>query len=231
MVHRLGLKETRPGSSLFFQFIESEREWFGLRCSSRPDKERRRAVESLPGHILSLVQTLDGLQQLDRIQIKDRFPCTVVAKGDMVAGKGQHIPYPHGSRAEQLALQGQAVTVTAGDLEDGLDPLPLQQGRRSKGGYAHRRTLVVGDVDCVHHTGECPGFCQEVGAVAPLRGTDFCSQDKTAGFEFLLQASSHNNFFAYFSSFSRPGLSIFEKSFSGTVFRSFSRAPWACSRS
>ena len=122
----------------------------------------------------------NGLQELDRIEIENRFRLRVIAERDMVAGKRQDVADAESSGPEEVALERQPVPVPAGQLENRFNPFPYQKGSSCQGGNPHVGPLVVRDIDGINKAAQSPGLFQELPAIASLGGTDLGSDGKTA---------------------------------------------------
>ena len=60
-----------------------------------------------------------GLQQMDGIEVENTFGLRLIAHAGVVAGQAEHVAHAESRRAEQVALDGDAVAVAAGDLVTG----------------------------------------------------------------------------------------------------------------
>ena len=81
--------------------------------------------------------------RIDGIQVEDRLRLGVVALADIIAGQTQQILDTEGGCAEDVALDGDAIAITATDLtyrrEAGASQAPLRRRRWTYGNWRRRR--------------------------------------------------------------------------------------------
>jgi len=68
----------------------------------------------------------------------------------VVAGEAEEIMDPEGGGPQDVALQGDAIPVPGGHLQDGLQTQELDADAADQRAHAAHRGLIVGDVDGVH---------------------------------------------------------------------------------
>ena len=113
-----------------------------------------------------------GLHDADGIEIENRLRLRLVARFRIVTGEREHIDDAERCSADQLALQGNAIAVAAGELKDRLQTLFPQQVRGDGGIEMGPRAGAVGDI---HRIGqlldeeEPPRERRHVGAGDPRR--------------------------------------------------------------
>ena len=129
---RLGLKKTGSGHGFFRKLGARNDKRFPLGRGSGAGKKCRFPVQRLAIDISTLIQTLDRLNQHHRIKVKYGPSLAVVAAADMITGQRKNIMNPHGGSPQQVALQGKAVTVAAGELHDWFNAFTHQQGCRGQ---------------------------------------------------------------------------------------------------
>ena len=78
----------------------------------------------------------------------------MVSEVRVVAGQAEHGVDAVGVGADDVALHGQAVTVSCNHLEEGIEPHLFDDDARGQAGHSHHGRLVVGDVDRIHTTPE-----------------------------------------------------------------------------
>ena len=150
--------------------------------SAPPRKKRRRAADLAAGRQFGRVaQEARGLQQLARIEIEHRLGVGLVAGRRIVAAQHQQIAHAGGGRGHQVALQGDAVAVAAGELKDRLDALGRQHGGGGDGGKMRAGAGAVGDVDRVGEAFERQRLGEQVGAVEGYRRRHFGGEHEAAG--------------------------------------------------
>ena len=118
------------------------------------------------------------MQQGDGVQVENGLCTGMVAHLGVVAGQAQDVLQTHGSSAQQVGLQSNAVTVTAGSLVDGGQASVLQSYTGSQGGSTHDGRLVVGDVNSGDVAQVSLGFLNQVTQVDALGRANFCGNDK-----------------------------------------------------
>ena len=79
---------------------------------------------------------------------------------------------------EQIGLEGQAVAVAAGHLQDRLAAMLLDQKAAAQGRVAHDRALMVGDVQAVDHVLEQVDVVDQGLQVGPLGWGDLAGHDE-----------------------------------------------------
>jgi hypothetical protein len=145
--------------------------------------------DGVAGNVVAVAQPHGHVDELHRIQIKNRLGFLVVAQLYVVAGEQQHIVDAQGISGQQIALQGDAVAVPAGQLINRLDALLLQGDTGGQRSQAHHGRLVVGHIDGVDPTLQIFGFLGTGGSMflsrftAPLIGADFAGNHKFAFIE------------------------------------------------
>ena len=90
------------------------------------------------------------LEQADRVEVVDRGRLGIVADLRRIAGDDDEVADADGVRAEQVRHLREQVPVAAADVEDRLDPVPLEEQRAERDvRHARHRARPVGDVDDV----------------------------------------------------------------------------------
>ena len=87
------------------------------------------------------------MEQGHGIQVEHGLGLGMVAHLGVVAGEAQDVVNAQHSGTQKVRLQGDAVPVPAGQLEDGVQAGILQHLAGSQRTQAHNRGLVIGDVD------------------------------------------------------------------------------------
>ena len=117
-----------------------------------------------------IAQAARGLQQRARVEIEHRLGVGLIAGARIVAAQHQQIAHAAGGGAQQIALQGDAVAVAAGELQHRLDAvLDQQRGRRHRA-EMRPRAGAVGDVDRVGEALERRRLGQQFAAVGADTG-------------------------------------------------------------
>ena len=105
---------------------------FGATSSLRPEAK-----------VAAVAHAAGDAQQRDRIEVEHRLGLRVVALADVVAGQAEDIAHAQGGRAQDVALQRDAIAVAAGDLADrreaGSRPGSRRRRRSTCGNWRRRR--------------------------------------------------------------------------------------------
>ena len=88
-------------------------------------------------------------QQRYRIEIEHRLGVRMVALADVVAGEAKNIAHAQSGRAQNVALQRDAVAVAAGELRHRRQSVGDQDGGGGSARHMAIRAGAVGDVDGV----------------------------------------------------------------------------------
>jgi len=192
---RLGLDEGGAAAHLLFKPDEAHFEGFGAGIGRRTDEKIRRLFEGLAREQAALAHLPHCRDELDRIEVKDPPRFGMVAEALMVAGETENILDAHGRGAEQIALDGDAVTVAAGHLHDRFHPLLQQDPARGNARETDDGGLVVGDVDGVDHPPEAARFFADHRIVTALRRPQLGADDEFPARDFFPQAHGFTSSF------------------------------------
>ena len=130
-------------------------------------------------------------QDLARIEIEHGLGVGLVAGAGIVAAQRQQIVHAGGGGAEQIALQGDAVAVAAGELQHRLDAGLDQHRRRRQRAQMRPRAGAVGDVDRVGQTFQRQRLGEKLLARGGHRRRDFRGDHKALGRKLFLQGHCH----------------------------------------
>ena len=136
------------------------------------------AHQVVAAQILAGFQQTGGVQQGDGIQVKHRLGLGMVAQLGVVAGQAQDVVNAQHGGAQQIGLEGNAVPVPAGQLEDGVQACILQHLAGGEGAQTHDRGLVIGDVDKVDAGQILLGILYHTVNVNSFGRADLGSNDK-----------------------------------------------------
>ena len=141
-------------------------------------------------------------EQADGVEVVNRLGVAVVAHERVVAGERQHVLDAQDRRAQEVALQRQAVPVAADHLEDRLDAALDELGADRQRADAHDGGLDVGHVDGHHLLLHQVRAVHAVGDVGALGRADLAGDREFAGLEgFLELAHAFASFFAALAPF------------------------------
>ena len=113
------------------------------------------------------------MEQRDGVQVENGLGLGMVAQLGVVAGEAEQVLNAQGGGAQQVRLQGDAVTVAAGHLEDGGEAGVLQDLAGGHGAQTHDGGLVIGHVDGGNLLQVGLGFLHQVLQMDALGGADF----------------------------------------------------------
>ena len=156
--------------------------------SAPPRKKSARAGDLAAGRqFAGVAQPPRGLQQLARIEIEHRLGVGLIAGARIVAAQHQQIAHAGRRRAQQIALQRDAVAVAAGELKDRLDALLDQHRRRRHRAKMRPRAGAVGDVDGIGEAFQRQRLGEQFVAVGGDRRRHFRGDDEALGAQLVLQ--------------------------------------------
>ena len=89
--------------------------------------------------------------------------------------------------AEQLALKGEPVAITTGELQHWLEASIQQQPADRHAAHAHHGTAAIGDVDRMHASPQLIRHGQRVGRIPTTRGHHLCRDRLLSGFNRALE--------------------------------------------
>ena len=98
----------------------------------------------------------------------------------MVSRQAEDVVYAQRAGTQQLGLQGDPVAVSAGELQDGLNPPVLQQVAKSQRSHAHNGTGPVRHVDRIGLKGYFLRRAQHGFGVGALGSIHFHCHDESA---------------------------------------------------
>ena len=190
----LGLGELRAGRDLSLEAL-------GLPALRRIDRHVGRADEEvrLAGHLaaggqFAAIANADrGLDQRAGIEIEHGLGVRLIARGRIVAAQHQKIAQAERRRAEQVALQREAIAVAAGELQHRLDAAALQDRGGCKRAKMRARARAVRDIDRVGEVLQRQRLVEQILRVAGDRRRDFRRDDKTAGTDRLFKLATRTD--------------------------------------
>jgi hypothetical protein len=126
---------------------------------------------------------------LNGVKIKDALGLGLVAGGHVVAGQAEHILHPHCRRAQNIALNGNAIAVAATYLQDSFIAGPSQQSTAAHTAHMAVGPGTIGGINGVTHFGQHQGIFVNIVGIGAIRGVKFGRNGKTARTEDPLQAA------------------------------------------
>src|SRR5262249_36878036 len=128
--------------------------------------------------------------QAGGVEIEHGFRVRLIALARVVAFQHQEVGDPECGGAEELALQGNAVAVAAGQLKYGLDSM-LKQRARCDGRFEMRAgACPVRYIDRIRKVLERRRLGGEIGETARDRRRDFRGEREPSRVQDLLQAAA-----------------------------------------
>ena len=79
-------------------------------------------------------------------------------------------------------MEDQPIPIAAGEIEDRLHSLTLQQGTNRKRSESHDRVLKLGHVDHIDPSPEEFSVCKKLGKIVALGRLEFSDNDEFARF-------------------------------------------------
>ena len=126
------------------------------------------------------------LQQAHRLQLIHRPGLGLIAGAHRITGETEDVANAEGMGPEEIRLQANAVSVTAGLLPDRLHPGIEQQPADRQAAHAHHRTAAIGHVHGVHPILQERGVLQGPLDLPTAGGHHLCRQGKVARLKRLL---------------------------------------------
>ena len=157
----------------------------------RAEEEAGRCGQLAPAEEHAAVaHNLGGAQQLQCVKVKDSPGLRLVARAHIVAGEAEYIVDAERGRAQQVALNGDAVAITATHLQDRL--IARLRHKRATGDAAHVAVGAgtVGGVDAVADIPQCQRVCIDILRVGGVRRVKFGGHGKMAGAQHLLETGA-----------------------------------------
>ncbi|OPZ70976.1 MAG: hypothetical protein BWY83_01376 [bacterium ADurb.Bin478] len=185
--HRLSLDKARAGLYFFIQSDQTHLQRLAAGIGRGADEKIRRFFHLMAGEEQALIHMRHSGDELNGIEIEHAFGFGLIAKGRIVAGHAKQIVQAESGGAEQIALHGQAVAVTAGHLHDRFHPFVQQDFGRRDARQPGDGRLIVGDVDRIHQPLEIARFFADHIAVAALRWADLAAQNQLFGFNLFFE--------------------------------------------
>ena len=144
----LRLDELRAGGDLLREPLRAPLGRLRERILGRTEQHARRAGDLAAAQEAVLVaQRARGLQQRERVEIEHRQRLRMIAGLHAVAGEAQQVAHAHRGAAEDVALDGDAVPVAAGDLHDRRIADARQQRAHGEARHVAVGAAAVGGVD------------------------------------------------------------------------------------
>jgi len=111
----------------------------------------------------------------------------VVPDGRGISLKDEEVRQTEDGGVQKLRLEGQSVSITAGQVKDRLHASRLQEDTNGKRSHPHDGTLKVWDTDRVDAALEGLGTLKKFRKVIALGGLELSDNDKSPRFQPLLQ--------------------------------------------
>jgi hypothetical protein len=105
----------------------------------------------------------------------------------MVAREAEHVSDAHGVNAKEIALNGQAIAISANQLEIGFYSFLDQYGGRRPAGHPDHGGLVVRQINRINHPFQMGGLFFEMFHIRALGGTTLPGKSKMARLQNLFQ--------------------------------------------
>ena len=146
----LALNELGAGGNLLGEPVRAEIMRWGEGVDGGAKKHRGRAGELAAGEEFGVVaHDPDGFQERHAVEIEHRLGAGLVAGLHAVTGQAEHVLHTHGGRAENIALDGNAVLVTTGNLQDRGIAHAGEQGADADRGHVRVGARGIDRVDAI----------------------------------------------------------------------------------
>jgi len=129
------------------------------------------------------------LGECSRVKIEHRLGVRLIAGGWIIAAQQEEVSHPECGGAHQLALERDAITVAAGQLQNRLDPGGDEQRRRGRCAHVGVGAGAVSDIDGVRKSAQRQRPGSEVVGIAGHRRHHLGGHDEAAGREALHQGA------------------------------------------
>ena len=136
-----------------------------------------------------IAQRARGFQQRQRIQIKHRQGLRMVARLHAIARQAQQVADSHGGTAQDVALDGDAVLVPAGDLHHRCVAHPGEERAHGETRHVAVGATAVGGVDGVHLAVENAGAPVDVLRIGRVGRRELAGDRELSGAQYPLEAS------------------------------------------
>src|SRR2546430_2227152 len=185
VVERLRHGDVRAGFDLLPEAVDLVVEVVGRRIDGAGDREVRRLANRRAKPVVALVETLQDLDQADRVDVPNAGRRRVVADAWRIAGERDDVANTERVRGDQLRLERHQVLVAGGEVDQGVDAnlLPDHERQRERA-HADPRHRAVTDIDGVGarsfdelSTGDA------LGRIEAARWVDLHADDERAGRE------------------------------------------------
>ena len=167
----LGLDVLRTGVHLLLQLVDLQNHRLIDGGDAGTLEEPGRGGQGIAAAVKPrLLHPGQHFQDADGIQIVDGLAVPAVADNRMVAGQRQDGVDAEGSGGKDVAHNGHAAPVPAGDLQNRLDARLLQVDAQAQGAGLQAGGLHIGDVDALDPASQDLGHLQLLGKITALGG-------------------------------------------------------------
>ena len=158
---------------------------------SAAPKNTRGAKRDLAAALKMMVvaQRARDVEQRHAIEIEDRLRLRMIAGLHAVAGEAQHVAHAHRGAAQDVALDGDAVLVAAGDLHDGRIAHAREQRADREARHVAVGAAAVGGVDRIDVAVEHPRALVDILGIRRIRRRELGGDREAAGPQHALEAA------------------------------------------
>ena len=189
VVAELCLDELRAGGDFFCQALRAPLDGVRERILRRPEQHPRSAADLAAGKEMMLVaQRARGLQQCHGIEIEHRQRLRVITGLDAIAREAQQVAHAHRGAAEDVALDGDAVAVAAGNLHDRCIADPGEQRAHRQARHVAVGAAAVGRVDGVHVAVKDARAAVDLFRIGGVGWREFARDHELSGAQHALEA-------------------------------------------
>ena len=185
----LGLDELGASSHFLSKPLSTPVKRLHKRVGRRTQKDTgRKSHLSAALEAMLVAHAPANFEQGHAVQVKHRFGLGMVTGLHTVATQAQHVAHTHGRTAQNIALNGDAVFVAAGDLHHRCVSHTRQQGTYGQAGHMAVGAAAVGGVDGVHIAVKHFGAAVDLAGVGRIGRLQLAGDGKAATAQHALQA-------------------------------------------
>ena len=186
----LRLDELRAGGDLLGQPLRAPVVRQSRRVLGGAEQHPRREGDLAAAQKVMLVaQRARGLEQRHRVQVEHRLRLRMIAGLHAVAGEAQHVAHAHRGAAQDVALDGDAVLVAAGDLHDRRVADAREQRADGEARHVAVGAAAVGGVDGIDIAVEDARAPVDVLGIGGIRRRQLRGHRELPGAQHALEAA------------------------------------------
>ena len=166
----MGLDELGAGADLFGQPQNTVEKGVGKGIRRGADKKIGRLGEGLPSQDAPCPASPGRPEQLDGVEVEDPFGLGLIPEGLVIAAQTEDVADPEGRGAQNVGLEGNAVSVAGDHLEHRVEPFLAEQGTGRQTAQADHPGLIVRHIHAVHKPWQKISLLPDSSGSAPFGG-------------------------------------------------------------